>query len=105
MTDLAVDVESPRHRGHLAPQLAVDEVADPAEKQPQTRQGHREIQHVRCIPAATPGKQRDSYNDTDHPAMERHPAIPDLKGIHRVFGPEAHAVKQYIADATAQDDA
>src|SRR5205085_12555015 len=99
-------VESPWHVGGLAPQLAVDEVADATREQADARQRRGEIEYVGHPALAPHGKYAERQHHAEQSAVERHAAIPDLDGVPRILrGPERQAIEQHIADAATQDGA
>src|ERR1035438_4369241 len=85
-----------------APELAVDEVRDPAEKEPRGRRRRHQVRQVQEGDPGGAGEPGDREDDADHPAVARHPALPhaqDREGI----GPEAPpaVVKEVGADPAA----
>jgi hypothetical protein len=95
----------PRHVGDAAPQLAVDEVGQPAEEQADRHhEGHQIRQHER-VDLVAPGEGQDGDDDAQKPAMERHAAFPQGQDGERIGDVEAGLVEQHVAQPAAQDDA
>src|SRR5690606_22922851 len=77
MPDHAIHPHAPRHIRGLAPELAVDEVADPAEEESDARQRHGEIEDIRRGALVAPGVEPHRGDHTQHAAVEGHAALPD----------------------------
>ena len=106
MQDLPVHQHAPGQVGRLAPELAVDEVADAAGEQTDRRQGRHEVEHVGDAAAAAPGEERDRDHHAGEAAVEGHAALPDTERSRA--GPRTdriEAVDQNPAEAPAGDHA
>ena len=105
MQHLAVDQHAPGQVGRLAPQLAVDEVADAAGEESDRRQRRDEVEHVGDAPAAAPREQRDREHDAGEAAVEGHAALPDAEHGERILAQVVEAVDEHPAEAPADDHA
>ena len=103
MPHLPVDLEAPGHVRGLAPELAVDEVADAPGHEPNARQGRPEIKDIGDVAPLADGEDRNRHEHPEEPAVKGHAALPDLERIPRIVLPVAQAVEQHIADAPSQD--
>ena len=95
----------PGHIGRPAPQFAVDEIGDAAEKQPDGRRRAGEVAERQKRDVAKPRKQKDHDQTADEAAVERHAALPELEDFERVLDEIRQIVEQHIAGAAAEDDA
>ena len=74
--------------GRLAPQLAVDEIADAPEEQAERRQRRGEVEHVGDVAAAAPGEQRHGATSTpSSPPWKDMPPSQILSGYQQVAAP------------------
>src|SRR5210317_1811417 len=105
MKATSVDVETPRHRRFLAPQLAVDEVADAAGAQPDRHQRGDEIRDLQHRPLQRFAVQPHCSHDPQQAAVKRHPALRDLEDVKRIVEPQAPTVEKAVAQAPADNDA
>ena len=76
----AVDDHGPGHVGGLAPQFAVDEIADAAGAEADRRQRGGEIEHVDQPLAAALRKPCQREQHAEQAAVEGHAAFPDRAG-------------------------
>ena len=95
----------PGQIGGSAPQIAVDEVAYPAQGNPRRHQGRDEIRHREKAPAAAAGKPPHGDHDAQQPAVKGHAALPDPQDQGRIIHESAEIVEQHVAEAPADDDA
>lgn len=98
------ETHRPRHLAHPSPQLVIDEIGQPAEKQSDRRikRGHVgqlpkiEFMLIRRIPEAA--------NRPHRAAVKRHASVPDGQNLPG-FPPKSRtAVKQGIAETAAGND-
>ena len=96
---------APRHIRRPSPQFAVNEIADAPEKQ--SRRNHRRdiIGHIPKAFAFLATKEPQREHHAEQPAVERHAAFPNLERIEQILRPVAHAIKEHVTDAPAEDDA
>ncbi len=95
----------PRHVADAAPQLAVDEIGQPAEEQADRRHDGHEIGQHQGIDLVAPSEQQDGGDDAQKPAMERHAAFPQGQDGQRIGGVEQRLVEQHVAQPAAEDHA
>src|SRR5258708_32904760 len=88
-----------------APQLAIDEVREAAEQDPDRRDCTGNVAERQHGELAYRGKADDGDDTAEKTAMKRHAAIPDLENLQRVLDEMRQIVEQHIAGASAQDDA
>ena len=67
-----------------APQLAVDEVGEPAEEQADRHGGRAGVEHAPGVGADAARKQHDGDDRADQAAVERHAALPHRGDVQRV---------------------
>src|SRR5207253_3373688 len=91
----------PGHVGWSSPKLAIDEIGDAAEKQPDRADRAGDIADRQDREAAGPGEQHDRHDATKAAAMKRHAPLPEAENFERVGDEIAQVVEQYIADAPA----
>src|SRR5690606_3443811 len=101
----AADVEAPGHVGRLAPQLAVDEVADTPEAEPGRHERCQEIAHLEKAAPDAPAEQPDGDDDAEQAAVERHAAFPDTKHVQRIGEQPVPGVNEAVAEPAAHDHA
>jgi hypothetical protein len=101
----AVHDHRPGHVGRLAPQLAVDEVADSAGADADRRQRRGEVEHVGDALAAAAGEHRERDEHARESAVEGHAALPDAQQAERVIEDAFGAVEQDPAESPAEDHA
>src|SRR5437763_1846313 len=94
----------PRHVARAAPQLAIDEIGETPEEQPDRpdRADHVAEREHRDIAAAR--KQHDRDHAAEKAAVERHAALPNIENLERVRREVREIVEQHIAGAPAEDD-
>ena len=73
----------PGHVGRPAPQLAVDEVRDPAEEKPDRPDRAGDVAERQCRDAALIGEQQHRDDAAEEAAMEGHAALPHLEDLER----------------------
>jgi hypothetical protein len=66
----AVHHERPGHIGLLAPELAVDEIADSHRQDADARQWRGEVEHIGDLALAAYGKDRKADHHADQSAVE-----------------------------------
>src|SRR6516225_1144110 len=79
-------------------ELAVDEVGEPTEEEPDGRGGGDRIGDVEEAQASVAGEEGHGQDHADQPAMEGHAAMPDGEDLHRRFEIALQIVEQDIAD-------
>ncbi len=96
---------TPGHIGRATPKLAVDEIGDAAEKQPDGAGRAGEVAERQDRDAAPPREQHDRQHAADKAAVERHAALPQLHGFERMLDEMRRVVEQHVAGPAAEDDA
>src|SRR6266404_708280 len=97
--------EAPRQIRRLAPEFAIDEVAEPAEQKAEPRQGRHEIADVGKSLTLDPCEDAACDQHAGHPAVKGHAAVPDMKDVEPILGDHVVAVKNAPTDPAADDDA
>src|SRR3954452_21432430 len=97
--------DTPRQIACPAPELAIDAIGEPAEKQAGGSDRAVDIAKRQHGDAALAGEQHDRDHATRETAVKRHAALPELDGFRRVLEKKARVVEQYVTEAAAQDDA
>src|SRR5690348_3655309 len=84
------------------PQLAIDEVCDPPEKQSDRHAHHHTIGEAqqRNLIAYTEPYDRD--DDAQSAAMETHAAFPDSEDHGRMREVQARLIEQHVAEASTE---
>jgi hypothetical protein len=100
-----VDDKGPRHVRRLAPQLAIDEVAEPAERQAERRERRDEVGHLEEAAAQLAPIQPQGGHHAEQAAVKGHAAFPDTQQHDRVAQPGIEVVEQDRAEPAADDDA
>src|SRR6266478_4069748 len=95
----------PGYVGKPAPQLAIDEVGEAAEQDPDRRNRTCNVAERKHREFAYRGKSYDGDDTAEKTPMKRHAAIPDLENLQRMLDEMRQIVEQHIAGASAQDDA
>src|SRR5260221_12082110 len=97
----------PGHAGvrRPAPQLAVDEIGYPPEKQSDRSDRGGDIAERQDRKVVLAAEQYHRGDAAQKAAMERHAALPQFENLARMLDEERQIVEQYIAGASAQDDA
>ncbi len=97
----------PGHAGvrRPAPQLAVDEVGEPPEKQPDRADPGGDIAERQDRKIVLAAEQYHRGHAAQKAAMERHAALPQLKNLSGMLDEEREIVEQHVAGAAAEDDA
>ena len=88
-----------------APQLAVDEVGQPAEEQADRRHDGQKVAQQERIGLVAQREDDGGDDDAQKAAVERHAAFPQGQDGERVREVEARLVEQHVAQPAAQDDA
>ena len=96
--------DRPRHAGDAAPQLAVHEIGEPAEEQPERRAARDIIGDAQRRQAVAPREPQDADHRAQRAAVERHAALPQLQRPQRL-AQHGGIVEQDIGDPAAQNDA
>src|SRR5207253_6705683 len=97
--------DPPGQAGRAAPELAVDEIGEPAEEQARRNAAGDVIVDAQPVELLAPGEIEDAAGDPDHAAMEAHAAIPQPEDLRRIVEIFPRLVEQHIAEAAAEDDA
>jgi hypothetical protein len=84
-----------------APQLAVDEVADPARGKAGGHARRHQVGHLQERPSAHAAEHRHCGDRPEQPAVERHAALPDRERLQRVRRVIARLVEQHVAQPPA----
>src|SRR5689334_20079176 len=96
---------APRRVGVPAPELAADEIAEPAEPEPDRHERRDEIhdvEEVELVPARPDQRAREHAEEA---AVERHAAFPDTEQAERMTDELRGVVEDHVADAAAEDHA
>ncbi|MCY1343855.1 hypothetical protein D9M69_298800 [compost metagenome] len=95
----------PGHVGHLAPQLAVDEVADAPGAQADRHQRGDEVHQLEEALVVTPAEPQGRQDHADQAAVERHAALPHLEDQRRIGDVFLQVVEQHVAQPPADHHA
>ena len=95
----------PRSVGFPAVQLAIDEICETAEEQPDRDRLGDDVGKGEDRKAAGAGEPQDRDRHAERAAVERHPAMPQIERLQRVLDVVARLVEQHIADPPAEHDA
>src|SRR6185436_6767033 len=101
----ATEHHRPGYVARAAPQLGVDEVAEPAGGEAEWAKRSDEVHHVE---PAQPVAVRDEHHRDQHAekaAVKRHSALPDRENLERVRQIVAGLVEQHVPETPAEDDA
>src|SRR5262249_29232809 len=96
---------APGQRGRPSEQLAVDEIRDAAEEQPDRHGGGAKVHGAPAVDAIAPREGPYGDDAAEEGAVERHAAHPYLVNILRVRQVVARLVEQHEAEASAEHDA
>src|SRR5262249_16931796 len=91
--------------GRAAPKLAVDEIGDAAEENPDRSGRAGDVAEREDGQAAMAREQDHGEHAAEKAAVKRHAALPQLETLQRVRGEIARIVEQDIADPAPEDDA
>src|SRR5262249_18292029 len=94
----------PGETGGPPVELAIDEIGETAEEQPNRRcRGYRirQMEKAQIVPAR---EERHRQDHADETAMERHAATPEGQDLKRVLQVESEIVKNDVAEPSAQHD-
>ena len=94
-----------RGRCRAAPQLAIDEVGDPSQPEPDRHHGAEPVGEQQQRQPPFPGEQDQGDDHPKRPAMEAHAAVPDLEDGGGMAEIQARLVEQDIAQPAAEHDA
>src|SRR5271154_4190325 len=97
--------ESPGQIRWPAPKLAVDEIAESAEHEPDARQRGDKVQHIPDVLAFCAREHDGRDQHTGHAPMKGHAAVPQMKDIQPTLGDHIVSVENAPAYAAAHDDA
>src|SRR5262249_38656123 len=95
----------PRRIGAPAQQLAVDEVGNAAEEQPDRSGRAGDIAERENGNSAMTREQHAGQHAAEKAAVKRHAAVPELENFNGMRGEIAWVVEQHVADAPAENDA
>ena len=87
-----------------APQLAVDEIGEPAEQHAERHADGEVIAHPQERKPAAPGHPGDRQDCASEAAVEAHAAVPQLEQLKRLQ-PQFGCVESRVAQPPAEDDA
>src|SRR6202022_3520765 len=95
----------PGHAGvrRPAPQLAVDEVGEAPEKQPDRADRGGDIAERQDRKMVLAAEQYPRGHAAEEAAMKRHAALPQLKDLGGMLDEEREIVEQHVAGAAAGD--
>src|SRR5665213_1939251 len=99
------EYHGPRHIGRTAPEFAVDEIGDAAEKYSDRPDRAGDVAEREDGDAALACEQHHRDDAAGEAAMERHAAVPELEDFEWMFDEVRQIVEQHIAGAAAEDDA
>ena len=105
MQHTALEQYAPGYVGLLAPEFAIDEIANTAETETQWHNWCHKIRHLPHRHAALAPEEPHRDENANEPAVKRHAAFPHLEQVQRVFEHVVPPVDEGIANPTADDDA
>jgi hypothetical protein len=91
--------------GHPAEQLAIDEIGDTSEEQPERHGSGDDVDQAPGRDAAMACEQRHRQDRAEKAAVERHAALPDGEDLQRVRQKTRQVVEEHVSGAAAEDDA
>ncbi|MGY4482702.1 hypothetical protein ACVWWR_001893 [Bradyrhizobium sp. LM3.2] len=91
--------------GGAAPQLAIDEVRQPHQENPDRRNAAGDVAERQDRDAVLPGEPHHRHDASEEAAMEGHAAFPQFEDGSRMFDEEGQVVKQDITGAATENDA
>src|SRR4051812_14150906 len=94
---------APRHVRHPAPQLAIDEVAEPAGRESERNQRRKEVHEPQIVDALAPGGESHGSHDPEQAAMKRHAALPYREDLERMRQVMARLVEEHIPEPASED--
>src|SRR6185369_14793020 len=89
---------------HRAPQFLVHEIGEAPEEQPERDATGDIIVKAQPVELLLVRQIEDSERGPDHPAMERHAAVPQPQDLDRVPQVVTEIVEQHITETAAEDD-
>lgn len=95
--------DGPRHIGDPAPQLAVEEVADPANAEAKRNERRHKVGHGEEVALGLVGKPDHRGDNPDQAAVERHATGPDLEQVGGIREEEIEVVEQHVTDTATED--
>ena len=95
----------PRRQRRPAPQLAVDEVGDAPEEQPDRRRRRHRVADPEDRQSVAEREADDAGDDAEKAAVEGHAALPDGKDFSGMRGEVRRLVEEDVAEPPAEDDA
>src|SRR5215471_1245119 len=95
----------PRHGAGATPELAVDEVGEPAEEQAHGGRRRGEVHHAPWVGADAPCEQHHGGDRAQERAVEGHAAVPNRDDLQGMGGEESRLIEEDVAQATAQQHA
>src|SRR5207253_6200054 len=100
----AVEDHAPGHVGDAPIQLAVDEVADAPQSQPdRDSRGGQVGDAVERIPFA-PAEGANGDDDAKQSSVEGHPPFPDRQELRRMFEVVGQVIEEDVAETAAEED-
>jgi hypothetical protein len=94
----------PGHIGRSAPQFAVDEIGDAAEKQADRGDRRGYIAKRQDRQAAAQREYNGRNNAAEKAAVKRHAAVPQFENLERTGDKVRKIVEQNVPDTAAEDD-
>ncbi len=95
---------APRQLGRLAPQFAIDEIAESPGTQAERHERRHVVRHAEEGPVGMPGVQPHGHEHAEHAAVIGHAALPDTEDHQRIIEEGAEVVEQHVTDAPAEHD-
>ena len=96
---------APGEGGHLAPELAVDEIAHAPEKESWRDQGCDEVRDVEKALLPCLCKVEEGCGKAQGSAVEGHATVPETEDLGRFIKVERKIVEEDIANAGSEDEA
>ena len=94
--------DAPGGRGDLAPELAVDEIADAAEKESRRNERRDEVGNVDEALLSGPAEIEEGQGQADGSAVEGHAAVPETQDFRRISQIDGQIVEDDVAQSAAQ---
>src|SRR5689334_21461825 len=88
----------PGEVGRTAVELAIDEIGEPAEEEPDgggCRHGIGQMEEAELV---APGEEDHGEDHAEEAAMERHAAMPESEDLQWVLQIDLEIVEQYVAE-------
>ena len=99
------ELHRPRHGRSPAIEFAVDEIRAAPEKQTDRRDDRDVIRQTQPWNVLPPPIKKNGEGEADHPAVTRHPAVPDAKDKKRIDQKLPRAIEERITKPAADDHA